>query len=129
MQKHGRQTDPTPEQKAHWSRVAKLGCIVTGSSVVTIHHIHGGSVVDELGFEHNPGGAERQNHWLVIPLHPRLHVGELGIDNGLGVYKSIAKWEVAHGTQVALLEEVCRRLQINVFKLAGINRKVPGLEG
>lgn len=129
IQKHGRKTLPDAEQRRHWGRVAALGCIVTGSQAeVTIHHCRGGSIVRELGGECSPGGGERQNHWLVIPLHRVLHVGQAGIDNGLGLYKSVDDWERDNGELIEHLNEVSRRLNLNVFRKAGIERAVPGLE-
>ena len=79
------------EIRDHWDRVARLGCVVTGSSTVTIHHVHGGSIIEDFGYALSPGMAQKQNHWLVIGLHPEFHTGDRGVDNGLGKYKSVAR--------------------------------------
>jgi hypothetical protein len=114
---------PTSEIRDHWDRVAQLGCIVTGSEPATIHHCHGGSLLLVPGLN-NPGMAQRQNHWLVIPLVERLHTGDLGIDNGFSPFKSVKGWESHFGFQVDFLDEVCRRLGINVWKKAGVDREI-----
>jgi hypothetical protein len=115
----------TAEIKRHWSRVAALGCIVS-EGPATIHHCKGGSMLLIPGLAH-PGGAQKQNDWLVIPLAERLHTGDLGIDNGMGPFKSKEMWEAHFGQQSAFLDEVCRRLGYNVWKMAGVDRQVEGL--
>jgi hypothetical protein len=107
----------TAEIRRHWDRVAGLGCIVTGVMPATIHHIHGGSVA-ELGIQ--KGMGQKPNDWLVIPVCYDLHVGRQGIDSGVGV----RTWEKQYGRQVDFLDEVCRRLGINVWLKAGIQREV-----
>lgn len=118
---------PTPAQKIWFQMIVEEGCILFGG-LATIHHCHGGSIVDELGWEWQPGGAQRQNHWLVLPLGPEFHFGRWGVDTGMGPIKGVRAWEEKFGTQVALLELLCRRHQRNVFKLAGIDRPVVGVD-
>lgn len=104
---------PTSEHRKHWERVRGLGCIVTGSKTdVTIHHCHGGSMSD-AGFR--SGMAQRgASHWLVIPLVAQLHsTGSDAIDGGIGV----RTWEEKHGKQTDLLDEVGRRLKVNIWEL------------
>lgn len=110
------------EIKQHWNRVADLGCIVSGGPA-TIHHCKGGSMLLIPGLVH-PGGAQKQNDWLVIPLAGRLHTGDLGIDNGMGPFKSKDMWEAHFGAQVDFLDEVCRRLGYNVWVKAGVQREI-----
>lgn len=110
---------PSAAIKEHWSRVAALGCIVSGYKPATIHHIHGGSVVLELGFEWQPGGAQKQNDWLVIPLAPEYHTGAWGIDNGTSNIRGVDEWEAAFGTQMEHLREVSYLLGYNVLEKAG----------
>lgn len=48
-----------------------------------------------LGKERAPGMAQRQNHFLVIPLCHLHHTGDHGIDSGMGV----VRWEMEFGEQ------------------------------
>ena len=100
--------------KEHWTNVARLGCIITGQPA-EIAHCHGGSISRELDPKFRPGIAQRQNHWLVIPLNRELHRGQYGLDTS-----SVTDWEAAYGDQTALLEEVSHRLGYCVFEAAGV---------
>lgn len=115
----------TEELRRHHRLVKELGCIVTRYPYPTIHHCHGGSMNDVLPPSMRPGMAQRQNDWLVIPLRSTLHStgGNKGIDSGAGV----KSWEAKYGSQVEHLDEVCRRLGVNVWRKAGIEREVEGL--
>lgn len=90
--------------KQHWANVRALGCCVTFTDSPTIHHVHGGSIREVLGKQAMPGGGQKQNDWLVIPLHPRVHTGQDGIDNGMGT--DVAKWEAKYGRQIDYLRKV-----------------------
>lgn len=107
----------TAEIRAHWSRVAALGCIVSGRSSPTLHHVHGGSVKHLV----HKGMGQKVSDWLVIPLAPEYHTGAHGID--LGCY-TIEEWERRFGSQADHLDEVCRSLGVNVWQKAGIDREV-----
>jgi len=100
--------------KKHWDMVAALGCIITNQPA-EIAHCHGGSISLELGPLFRPGIAERQNHWLVLPLNPALHRGQFGLDTS-----SVEEWELAYGLQTTLLEEVSHRLGYCVFRRAKV---------
>jgi len=104
--------------RKHWDRVANLGCIITGQPA-EVAHCHGGSISVVLGAKFRPGMAQKQNHWLVIPLNPQLHRGQFGLDSC-----SADDWEAAYGEQVHLLEEVSYRLGYDVFKKAGVENYV-----
>lgn len=110
------------EIKDHWGRVIKLGCIVTFSDQATIHHVHGGSIRDRFGSKAMPGTAQKQNDWLVIPLHPSLHTGQNGIDNGMGT--NVASWERKWGPQAAFLDRVRDMIRsrhgYDIYEKAGI---------
>lgn len=77
------------------------------------------------------GMGERQNPFLIIPLHARFHVGDFGIDYGTGVLT----WEKLFGRQDALLDKVSGLLRdrynypMDVWRLAEIhrdrNQKIP----
>lgn len=94
------------EIKDHWTRVANMGCLISGSRDSTIHHVHGGSIREFFGERCMPGTAQKQNDWLVIPIAERFHTGECGIDNGMGRFKGVAAWEEQFGTQLSMLERV-----------------------
>jgi len=51
----------------------------------------------------NPGGSQRNNPFFQIPLAAEYHVGKYGIDTGMGIYKGVAEWEEAFGTQLGFL--------------------------
>lgn len=107
----------TAEIRKHWSRVADLGCCVTGGPIPTIHHCHGGSMLD-IGIYRAKG--KKPSDWLVIPLAVWLHVmGNEAIDGGK---LSVREWEARYGTQVAYLDWVCKRLRVDVWARAGIER-------
>lgn len=116
--KRSRKKAAPKEIRDHWSRVARLGCCVTFQDEATIHHVHGGSIREALGSAAMPGMAQKQNDWLVIPLHPRLHTGQDGIDTGIGV----ATWEAKHGRQIDYLkkvrDQIRRRYGYDIFEKA-----------
>ena len=111
---------PVPlEIKQHWTRVAALGCIITESMNPTIHHCHGGSVIERLSKRGSPGMAQKQSDWLVIPLAAELHTGLAGIDSGMGFFKTILEWEGFFGAQADFLDEVGQRLGYSLWEKAG----------
>jgi hypothetical protein len=91
--------------------VAALGCIITGLPA-QVAHTHGGSVSDVLGPDYRSGMSQRQNHWLVLPLCPELH---------LALDRDVRAWELRWHSQILLLEELCFRLSYCVFQRAGIS--------
>lgn len=103
------------ECAVHWQRVAELGCIL-GGGPAQLHHAYGGSMRD-LGI--HKGIGQKTSDWFVLPLSMRYHTGECGI-HLLGV----VEWERRYGTQVAHLDDVCRKLGYNVWIKAGIGREV-----
>ena len=111
-----RKDEPSARHKEHWDRLSQMGCIIT-SGPATIAHCHGGSISEMLGPLFRPGIAQRQNHWLTIPLVDWLHQGPQGLDTGPA---GVTDWEQRWGLQVHLLEEVSSRLGYCVFEKAGI---------
>lgn len=104
-----------PDIRDHWNRVAGLSCILTGMPA-EIAHCHGGSM-KYLGAEFQPGMAQKQNHWLVLPLDFRIHrVGSDSLDGG-----SVEDWEDRWDTQIKLLFELSWQLGYSVYKKAGID--------
>jgi hypothetical protein len=107
--------------RKHWEKVRALGCCVSNTDQgVTIHHCHGGSVVDFFGKECMPGEGQRQNHFLVIPLAEKYHTGDYGIDTGMGMFKGVKDWERVMGKQVDWLNWVNKHLEYDIFELAGV---------
>jgi len=101
--------------RKHWENVRELGCVISHTTYgVTIHHCHGGSVIDWFGKENSPGMSQRQNHWLVIPLAAKFHTGDEGIDAGFGV----RRWEEVYGDQVKHLMAVAERLPYSIWEMA-----------
>lgn len=107
----------------HHDILRKWSCCVSGKTPVTIHHCHGGSMKALI---RNPGMGQRQNHFLVIPLHVDYHTGDFGIDNGMGFFKGVEAWEEAFGTQLDHLCEVAGRIEqeygYSIWQLAGVGR-------
>lgn len=97
----------------HHRNCRLLGCIVTERPEPTIHHVHGGSIVE---FGVRRGGGQKTSDFLVMPLDADLHVGRNGIDYGIGVLT----WERTWGTQLYWLTELCHKLGYDVFALAGL---------
>lgn len=123
-----RQVTVTLSLTEHDRRLRELGCVVSAfKGPLHLHHCKGGSML-ELGPKYRPGGAQRQNEWLKIPLAWEFHTGHYGIDTGMGPYKSAREWEQDWGRQLDHLADVSLQLGYNVFRLAGIARPVPGLE-
>jgi hypothetical protein len=107
--------------KDHWDNVRALKCCVSlTDQAVTIHHCHGGSMIDAFGKAQSPGEGQRQNHFLVIPLAEKYHTGDFGIDTGMGVFKGVRDWESVMGAQVYWLKWVNKRLDYDIFDLAGV---------
>ena len=106
-----------PTIKQHHDAVRDLGCCVSHTDQgVTLHHCLGGSVISYFGYPENPGMGQRQNDWLVIPIAAKYHVGDYGIDAGMGV----PSWEVLFGSQVYWLCWVNEQLDYNIFDMAGV---------
>lgn len=97
--------------KDHHANVRALRCVITGSPNPTLHHCHGGSVAD-AGYL--TGTAIRGvSDALVIPLKADFHVGDEGIDYGVGVLT----WERWYGTQIEHLQDVSEQLGYDLFEL------------
>ena len=98
--------------KRHWTRVAALGCIISGQPA-EIAHAHGGSLLDR-GILHAKGKKLARYDWLVLPLAPRFHRAEYG-----GLDADVRAWEKRYGTQAEHLDAVGRRLRLDLWALAG----------
>ena len=107
------------EIKRHWDRCRDVGCIVAGGDA-EIAHCHGGSVIGELGYHWQPGMAQRQNHWLVLPLSPALHRGRFGLDTHPG---GVTGWERMYWSQMVLLRELSDELGYDVIERAAYGRE------
>jgi hypothetical protein len=107
---------PSAEIKRHWTRVAELGCIITGRPEPTLHHCKSGSMVPLIGLKSQ---NQKTSDWLVLPLAFEYHVGDKGID-----VIGVQTWEGRYGTQVDLLDRLSYLLGYNVWAKAGIDRGV-----
>ena len=97
--------------KQHQANVRALRCVITAYPYPTIHHCHGGSMVTS---GYNTGMAQRGvGEALIIPLKAGFHVGDLGIDGGVG----IETWEMWYGDQMDFLHEVNEQLDYDIFEL------------
>lgn len=107
--------------RKHFENVRALGCCVSRTEFeVTIHHCRGGSIIDQFGKAQSPGEGQKQNHFLVIPLSAKYHVGDYGIDTGMGLFKSVKAWEACLGSQAHWLAWVNAQLDYDIFDLAGV---------
>lgn len=120
MIKNKHKPRPPPEIQLHWTRVAELGCILSGRLNPTIHHCHSGSI-SALGIHRGIG--QKPSDWLVIPLDERYHTGQYGIDSGYGVIS----WERDFATQVELLDALSVKLNQNLWLKVGIERDIPNM--
>ncbi len=98
----------------HEKNLRKLRCMVTMMYPVTLHHCHGGSMM-ELGLDfQNPGMGERNNPFLQIPLMLEYHTGTKGIDGSMGV----EAWEKIFENQLDLLIQVNDQLEYDIWEQA-----------
>ena len=98
----------------HERNLRRLKCVVSDTTPVTLHHCHGGSMLEVVP---NPGWAQRANASLQIPLNAKYHIGEFGIDTGMGVVKGVAEWEEMFGSQLELLDLTSERLGYDIWDL------------
>lgn len=99
------------EVKAHWDRLAQMGCMVCGYRPITIHHAHSRELT-AMGL--GRGIAQKTSYWLVIGLCVEHHVGKFGIDSGIG----IVEWEEKFGSQVLFLKKISELIGYDVFERA-----------
>ena len=66
----------------------------------------------------NPGMAQKACPYLQIPLHANYHIGQFGIDSGMGVTGWVAEWERTFGRQIDHLTEVSGQLGYDVIRSA-----------
>lgn len=98
----------------HEKRLRKLECCVSGLTRVTLHHCRGASM-SQTPFG-SPGGGQKQNDALQIPLALTWHTGRYGID--ARVNSSAVQWESLWGTQVEHLNSTSCLLQYSQWTLA-----------
>ncbi len=99
--------------KEHHNNVRALRCVITNNPVVTLHHCHGGSMTD-AGYQSGTAQRGSGSEALVIPLKAEYHVGDEGIDYGIGVIT----WERYYGTQIEHLKDIGEQLGYDLFSLA-----------
>ena len=102
---------------AHEKNLRAMRCVVSHNPFgVTLHHCHGGSMRYIEGG--SPGMGQRSNPFYQIPIHANYHVGEFGIDTGMGPIKSVEQWEDTFGTQLEFLTEVNGLLSYDLWEQA-----------
>ncbi len=107
---------PNAEVRRHWHRLSfDIGCVISGETPATIHHAHGGSMVFR-GI--HTGMGQKTSDWLVIPLAARFHVGDFGIDNGMGKFKGVKAWEKNFGNQADFLDIICQQIGVDLWRKA-----------
>ena len=105
--------------KAHYANLARLPCVVTGTNQITLHHVHGGSIIEKLallGLRTVKGFGQRgMSDALVIPLAAELHCLDKGdaIDGAIGV----RAWEKKWGNQSKYVDDVSEALGYNLWEL------------
>ncbi len=99
----------------HEKNLRQLKCVVSHRTPVTLHHCHGGSMKERFP---NPGMAQKACPYLQIPLHANYHIGEFGIDSGMGVTGWVDEWERTFGQQIDHLTEVSGLLGYDVIRSA-----------
>ena len=102
----------------HDRNLRAMRCVVSDRWPVTLHHCHGGSMLKLMSVSPNPGMAQRSNPFFQIPLLAEYHVGQFGIDSGMGRYKGVKEWEKAFGEQATFLEEINGQLTYDLWKQA-----------
>lgn len=99
----------------HHRNIRALRCVVSDTPFVTLHHCHGGSVAERLGSlgldPHTTGRGSSEA--LVLPIAAKYHVGDAGIDYGVGVLT----WEERYGSQAGHLDDVGALLGYDLWSL------------
>jgi hypothetical protein len=114
----------TAEIKRVWNSIIELGPhpnLPTHGTNPTIHHCHSGSVA-RAGIHRGMG--RKPSDWLAVCLPHSLHVGGFGIDYGYGVQR----WERDFMPQMELLCWTSDQIGINLFKKAGYDIDIHGVE-
>jgi hypothetical protein len=106
----------TPDEKAHMSRTAALGCIACrkdGLKVckhTAIHHVREGY-----------GGGQRASNWEVIPLGEPHHQGNLerepGAPKAIAFHKAERTFRARYGNEIELLKETWESLGLDFEQL------------
>ena len=102
---------------AHQRNLRNLRCVISAQYPVTLHHCHGGSMMEMIGGSgHMKGQGQKTNPFYQIPIIMTYHTGDYGIDSGMGV----KSWEERFGKQLDFLVEVNGLLSYDIFFQAGI---------
>jgi hypothetical protein len=94
---NGCYSDMTKDEKYRMNTLSRIGCIVCKREMLVykeaeIHHIRT-----------NRGVGRKKDHSLTIPLCPEHHrVGEYG----MAIHAGQSEWELRHGTELELLQNV-----------------------
>ena len=102
----------------HERNLRNLRCVVSHGFPVTLHHCKGASMKSVHGG--SPGISQKVNPFFQIPLIAKYHVGDLGIDTGMGEIKSKEQWEERFGTQLDHLHDVNALVYYDIWIQAGM---------
>lgn len=103
---------------AHEKNLRAMRCVVSGQFPVTLHHCKGASMKAVHGG--SPGISQKVNPFFQIPLIAKYHIGDLGIDTGMGEIKSKQQWEDRFGTQLDHLHDVNALVYYDIWIQAGM---------
>lgn len=104
------------EREQHFNRVAEIPCLSCCAHPVTLHHPHGGSMVDE-GI--TTGMGLKCSDWLVLPICEVCHQGPKGYDSSYGVRSA----ELIHGKQTDHIRTLSKILKLELLSLAKGDKK------
>ena len=91
--------NPSAKQKRFQEDLREMGCIVTDSPNVEIHHIFGSKMKARI-FDQSmdpPEPIEKPGEWFVIPLHNQVHnnIGKYSFESERGLFLStLTKYHV-----------------------------------
>lgn len=94
------------ERKEHFRRVASYPCWTCGGFPVQLHHPVGESIT-QAGYGN--GMAMKRPHSLVLPLCYRCHAE---------LHSDVDKWESIHGDQASMVDELGRRMGLDLWLMA-----------
>lgn len=98
-----------PSLARYVEALREQNCMACGYKTQTLHHIVGGSAQEKLGCR----GNRKHSDWLQIPLCDNHHQGRQGIHT-IGV----SLWEIRYGDQTDMIDQLCERFQLDLWRLA-----------
>jgi len=83
---------PNAKQERFHKRLREMGCIVSGKTIVQIHHI--------VGARWKAKGFKKPGEWLVLPLHEEVHddIKDYDFNGERNLYlANLEKYEIIFG--------------------------------